>query len=182
MNSKPRVLAISGSTRAQSTNSTLIHAIREMAAEQFNLSVFNDLALLPHFNPDLDNEVPPETVLSFRKSLRDADGILICTPEYAMGVPGTLKNAVDWTVSSMEFSGKPTVLITASSLGEKGHTSLLATLEIIEAHITPETQLLISHARTKIAANGTITDSSTQAQLTQLILSFTSILKNKPLI
>jgi len=177
MKTKPHVLAISGSTRAQSTNLTLIHAIGEIAKEQFDLAVFGELDQLPHFNPDLDNELAPESVHSFRKLLRDADGILICTPEYAMGVPGTLKNAIDWTVSSMEFSGKPTALITASSLGERGHASLLGTLEIIETRITPETQLLISHARTKIAPDGTINDALTHDQLSQLILSLSKLMQ-----
>lgn len=177
METKPHVLAISGSTRTQSTNLTLIHAIGEMAKEQFDLTVFGELDQLPHFNPDLDNELVPESVHSFRKLLREADGILICTPEYAMGVPGTLKNAIDWTVSSMEFSGKPTALITASSLGEKGHASLLGTLEIIETRITPETQLLISHARTKITPDGTINDALTHDQLSQLILSLSKLMK-----
>lgn len=177
MKTKPHVLAISGSTRAQSTNLTLIRTIAEMAKEQFTLTLFDKLDQLPHFNPDLDNEHAPETVLSFRKLVRDANGILICTPEYAMGVPGTLKNAIDWTVSSMEFSGKPTVLITASSLGEKGHASLMGTLEIIESRVTSETQLLISHARTKIAQDGSITDPSTHDQVSQLILSFTNLMQ-----
>jgi NAD(P)H-dependent FMN reductase len=87
-----------------------------------------------------------------------------------MGVPGTLKNAIDWTVSSMEFSKKPTVLITASSLGEKGHASLLETLRIIEADISDNRQLLISHIKTKIKGE-TITDASTHEKVTAVMES-----------
>src|SRR6185437_12057031 len=138
MTNKKRVIAISGSTRKESTNLSYIHAIAELASTAFEILIFNGLSDIPHFNPDLDNENPPKPVADFRRQLSEADGILICTPEYAMGVPGTLKNAIDWTVSSCEFSHKPVALITASSVGEKGHLSLLETLRIIESDIPDE--------------------------------------------
>jgi NAD(P)H-dependent FMN reductase len=121
MNKKKKILAISGSTRITSTNMNLIKAIAELTTENFDITIFNGLTEIPHFNPDLDHENPPEQVIAFRNLLRQFNGVLICTPEYAMGVPGSLKNAIDWTVSSMEFSQKPTALITASTHGEKGH-------------------------------------------------------------
>jgi NAD(P)H-dependent FMN reductase len=85
-----------------------------------------------------------------------------------MGVPGTLKNAIDWTVSSMEFSHKPVALITASSLGQKAHASLIETLKVIESDMLPETQLLISFIRTKVNSEG-ITHEETKTQILQLI-------------
>jgi chromate reductase, NAD(P)H dehydrogenase (quinone) len=154
------ILAICGSTRQNSINLELLHIIAELFKEQINLKIFSQIAELPHFNPDLDNENPPVNIPEFRDLLRKSDAILICTPEYAMGVPGTLKNALDWTVSSMEFSHKPTALITASSLGEKGHSALLETLQVIESDIDENTQLLISVPRTKIK-EGVITDAKT---------------------
>ncbi len=115
----------------------------------------------------------------FRKQLRAADGILICTPEYAIGVPGTLKNAIDWTVSSMEFSKKPVALITASLSGEKAHQSLLGTLLIIEAQMTADTELLISFIKTKVNADGKIIDTETLNSVNKLIKSFSEIISNK---
>jgi len=171
-----KVLAICGSTRKISSNLNLIHAIAELTKEKFEIKIFYGLSDIPHFNPDLDNETPPEAVKNFRAQLKDADGILICTPEYAMGVPGTLKNAIDWTVSSCEFSHKPTALITASSLGENGHESLLKTLKIIESKITNETQLLISYVKTKVSKDNKITDSATSAQVKELLNAFESII------
>lgn len=162
------VIAICGSTKASSTNLILIKAIKELAKDQFDIILFEGLTDIPHFNPDLDTETPPAAVTNFRQALRNADGILICTPEYAMGVPGTLKNAIDWTVSSMEFSHKPVALITASSLGQKGHASLLETLKVIEANMVPETQLLISFVKTKVNNEG-ITHEETKTQVLQLI-------------
>ena len=117
-------------------------------------------------------------MIAFRNELKQADGILICTPEYAMGVPGTLKNAIDWTVSSCEFSKKPVALITASSLGEKGHASLLETLKIIESDITEETQLRISYAKTKISQAGVIVDEATKREVVSLLDAFDHLIGN----
>src|SRR5436190_24051659 len=124
------VLAICGSTRMQSTNHLLINAIASLYANTLEIQVFTGLAALPHFNPDIEDE-HIETVQSFRQLLSKADGVLICTPEYAHGVPGALKNAIDWTVGSNEFYHKPTALITASTEGNYGHAALLETLKAI---------------------------------------------------
>jgi chromate reductase, NAD(P)H dehydrogenase (quinone) len=162
------ILAICGSTRKNSINLELLRIINDLFKEQIILKIFTQIADLPHFNPDLDNENPPVNISEFRDLLRNADAILICTPEYAMGVPGTLKNALDWTVSSMEFSHKPTALITASSLGEKGHPALMETLKVIESDIDESTQLLIAVPRTKIK-DGIITDAKTYEEVMNLM-------------
>jgi chromate reductase, NAD(P)H dehydrogenase (quinone) len=169
---KHKILALCGSTRKSSTNLNLINAIADLTSDKFEVTLFAGLTDIPHFNPDLDNDNPPQAVIDFRKQLKEADGILICTPEYAMGVPGTLKNAIDWTVSSMEFSKKPTALITASSMGEKAHASLLETLKVIEADITNETQLLIPFAKTKVSQDCRITDPKALTEVNTLLDAF----------
>lgn len=171
-----KILAISGSTRLNSTNLNVIHAFISLTKGIFNVEIFNGIAELPHFNPDLDNENVSYFITDFRKLISEADGVLICTPEYAMGVPGTLKNAIDWTVSSCEFNKKPTALITASTIGEKGHASLLETLKIIDSTISNETQLLISLAKTKINANFEITNEKTLSELNNLISAFEKVI------
>lgn len=158
------VLAISGSTRANSSNKDLIDIIKEMSKDKLKIETFPNVNRIPHFNPDEDFENPPIEVIQFRKRIQSVDAVLICTPEYAMGVPGSLKNAIDWLVSSCEFSKKPTALITASSLGEKGHAALLETLKIIEANVVPETQLVISFIKTKLA-DGKIIDPETKERV-----------------
>jgi NAD(P)H-dependent FMN reductase len=125
------------------------------------------------------DENVPKTVLDFRIKLNEADGILICTPEYAMGVPGLLKNAIDWTVSSCEFYHKPTALITASSLGEKGHASLLETLKVIDAKVTDKTQLLISFAKGKINNDYKITDHKTFGAIENLLEAFNQLMDDE---
>ncbi len=172
MTNKKNVLAISGSTKKNSTNGYLIKAIQNLTKERLNISIFNGIGTLPHFNPDLDNDHAPASVVHFRSLIRDADGILISTPEYAMGVPGTLKNAIDWTVSSCEFSKKPVALITASTSGQKAHQSLLETLNVIEAKIADRARLLIPFAKTKVNERNEITDRETQLNVRYLIDDF----------
>lgn len=168
MTTRSKIIAISGSTRQNSANLSLIHAISNLFSNTLDIVIFNSLDSIPHFNPDLDNENPPKAVEEFRKLLREADGILICTPEYAMGVPGTLKNAIDWAVSSMEFSHKPVVLITASTSGQKAHHSLIETLKVIEADIPESSQLVISHVKTKVK-DDTIIDPGTLEQINKVM-------------
>ena len=171
-----KILAICGSTRSHSVNLSLIRAIQNLVSNNCEVIVFNALEEIPNFNPDKNNDESPKTVTTFRKLIKDSDGVLICTPEYAMGVPGSLKNAINWTVSSCEFSHKPTALITASSVGEKGHASLLETLKIIECNITDETQLLISFVKTKVSLDAEITDEKTLKEVKDLVLAFEKLI------
>jgi len=174
MRTKKKVLAICGSTRQSSSNLSIIKEIKELFSDELDIHIFEGLAEIPHFNPDLDIDSPPRTVTDFRSQLKEAAGILICTPEYAMGVPGTLKNALDWTVSSMEFSHKPVALITASSMGEKGHESLLGTLLVIESDIPESSRLLISFVKTKINKEGKFVDMATLDQVKKVMGSLVS--------
>ncbi len=118
---------------------------------------------------------PPATVEAWRRQLSEASAVLICTPEYAFGVPGSLKNALDWTVSSGDFVDKPVALITAATSGDKAHASLLLTFSALSAKLSEETNLLISFIRAKITAEGNIKDAETinalQAVLHALIKS-----------
>lgn len=169
---KKKILAISGSTRHNSTNHSLIQAIAELTKDRFDIKFFEGLSALPHFNPDDNIENPTEEVVNFRQLLTDAEGVIICTPEYAHEVVGTLKNAIDWTVGTSEFSHKPTMLITASTDGQYGHKALLKTLRVIEAENIDELQLLIQFASTKINKENKITDEKTLSEVKQLIKNF----------
>ncbi|HZG01455.1 MAG TPA: NADPH-dependent FMN reductase [Chitinophagales bacterium] len=173
-----KVLTINGSTRKQWTNHALIDAIAELSTTAFSIERFESLMQLPHFNPDDDRENVHGAVSGFRARVRQADGVLICTPEYAAGVPGTLKNALDWCVSTTVFSNKPVALITASSMGERGHASLLETLRIIECHTPDELQLLIPFAKTKIDRTG-IKDPTTLSRVQQLIEGFSGAINER---
>ena len=149
-----KILAIPGSLRAQSSSHVVMKSAATLMPDHIEMNFFEGLADLPHF--DDSNEVPRK-VEAFRNLLKEADGIFICTPEYAFGVPGSLKNALDWTVSSGEFYNKPVAVVTASSQGDKGHAALLLILTALSARVPNDAALLISFIRAKIK-NGEVVD------------------------
>jgi chromate reductase, NAD(P)H dehydrogenase (quinone) len=112
-----RFLAISGSTRATSTNTALLNALKLAAAPEHEIAVHDGLQSLPIFSPDLETD-PPDEVLRFARAVADADGLIIASPEYVRSIPGGLKNAIDWLVSREELIGKPIALAHASHRGD----------------------------------------------------------------
>jgi len=111
-------------------------------------------------------------VKDLRGQLQAADGVLICTPEYAYGMPGALKNALDWTVSTGEFYDKPIATISASPSstgGEKAHASLLLTLTALAAEIVEGGTLIIPFVRTKLNAAGDVSDPETALALRSVL-------------
>ena len=124
------ILGISGSLRARSSNTELLRAASLMAPSGVCVTLFSGLDALPHFNPDLDGEggVPPPRIRDFRRRIRRADALLICSPEYAHGVPGALKNALDWLVSTPDVVYKPVGLLNASPRSTHAQASLAETL------------------------------------------------------
>ena len=168
METRKKILAISGSTRQHSSNLTVLKAIAALFSDRIEMSFFEGIATLPAFNPD-DTDAAIAPVVQFRKQVQDADGVIICTPEYAHGVPGALKNAIDWTVTTNEFNQKPTALITASSDGRFGHAALLETLRTIEAKNVDQHQLIIPFIKTKTGDNNTITDITTLTAVNELV-------------
>ncbi len=157
MEKKITLIAISGSIRPRSSNEAVIRTAATLVAGKANLIIYEEIRSLPHFDPSPDAE-PTQEVVEFRKLLAETDGLLISTPEYAFGVPGVLKNALDWTVSSGELAGKPVAVITASTSGDKAHASLLLTLSALSARVLEECTLLISFVRSKIDSEGNVKD------------------------
>ena len=177
--SRKKILAISGSTRESSTNHRLINAISEISKEIFDIQLYKGIASLPHFNPDNDQENVDKEITHFRELLKVSDGVIICTPEYAHGVPGTLKNAIDWTVGTNDFVHKPTLLITASTDGKYGHHALLETLRVIEAENIDELQLLIPFAATKVNYENKIIDENLSLEIKKLIADLNKTIEKK---
>jgi NAD(P)H-dependent FMN reductase len=133
-----QILAISGSLRAASTNTTLLKAAAAMAPEDVTLSLYDGLGDLPPFNPDVDKDPAHAAVAEFRSQLRESAGVIFSTPEYAHGVPGVLKNALDWVVASGELYEKPVALFSASPRAGYAQASLVETLTVMSARIVPE--------------------------------------------
>jgi NAD(P)H-dependent FMN reductase len=122
-----KILAISGSTRQESTNTALLMAMKEFAPSDAEIQVFHRLDLLPVFSPDSEGEKTPPAVTRFLQLVSSADGIVISSPEYIHAIPGGLKNAIDWMVSRFEVIGKPIVLAHASHRGD----DMLASLRLV---------------------------------------------------
>jgi len=169
------IFAIPGSLRSGSSNHNILLFLKSFAPANIDFVIYDDLAQIPPFDPGNDNENVTNAVIHFRKQAEAADAIIICTPEYAHGIPGQLKNAIDWTVSSGSFSNKPTSLITASTDGANGHAALLEVLKTIDASLADDTNLLISFIRSKIDAAGNIVDTETAEQLKAV---FNALLNN----
>lgn len=173
---KKKILAVSGSTRSRSVNLHILQAIAGLYASKVDVEIYNELDQLPHFNPDLDKDPLPPTVASLRKKIELADGILICTPEYVFSLPGSLKNAIEWMVSTTLLSDKPAALITASSSGQKAHESLDLVMKTVGVKLGEKGSLLIQAPKTKITEDGTITDETTLALIKALMDDFLKLL------
>ena len=141
-----RLLAISGSLRAGSSNTALLEAARLVAPPGIEVSMYEGLAELPPFNPDLDtiegDRLPPP-VAALRARIGHTDGILICSPEYAHGIPGALKNALDWLVGSVEFPFKPVALLKANAHSVHAQAQLVEVLTTMNARIVQEASVTI---------------------------------------
>lgn len=157
---RKKILAISGSTRRSSSNESILHAISNLYSAIVEIEIYDQIDQLPHFNPDYDNdEKLPQEVKRFRRMIEEADGILICTPEYVFSIPGSLKNALEWTVSTVVFSYKPCAFIVASASGEMAFESLNLIMNTLTQEPVPEqSKLLIQGVRSKITGNGIISD------------------------
>jgi NAD(P)H-dependent FMN reductase len=111
------MLCLCGSLRRVSSNRAALEAARQLAPASLELAMYDDLATLPLFNPDDERDPLPPSVLALREAVGQADALLIACPEYAHGVPGAFKNLLDWLVGSLEFPGKPVLLLNASARG-----------------------------------------------------------------
>lgn len=170
-----KILAISGSLRAESFNTTILRTVQKMMDAKAELTFYNGYDALPHFNPDLDTDPAPEAVTFFRNLLKEANGVVVCTPEYAFGLPGSLKNALDWTVSSGEFNEKPVAVISASPLpsgGEKAMAALLLVFSALGVHIAEGATLSIPGIKVKMDTHGAISDAQTLKDLESLTQVF----------
>lgn len=177
MTDKKNILAIIGSASSNSSNLKLVEKIAGLTNKEFNLAIFDDLKTLPHFDPDLSVDNPPKQIIEFRKNIEQADGVIICTPEYVFSIPSGLKNAIEWCIATTVFSDKPIGLITASASGQKGHEELQLIMKTAMAKFTVETCLLIPGIKGKFDEQGNLTDNETQMQLNEFTDAFKNLIR-----
>ena len=164
-----RVIAISGSLRRASSNSALVEAAARLAPDAVEISIYRGLAELPAFNPDLDGDDAPEAVTRFRAALQACDAVLISSPEYAHGVPGAVKNALDWVVGSGELIDKPIAIINASARATHAWASLAETLRVMSARVILDASVTVSLDGKPIDANGFVEHAELSTELRRAI-------------
>jgi chromate reductase len=174
------ILAISGSLRAQSSNTSLLRLAAAVAPDDVHVALYDDLATLPHFNPDDDLDVPPPPVLDLRQRVGSVDGLLFCTPEYAHGLPGSLKNALDWLVASVELPGKPVASLNASPMATHAQASLLETLGVMSTRIVNEACVTIPVTRGDVDAEGHITSQEIARATRDALEAFARSIRAQP--
>jgi chromate reductase, NAD(P)H dehydrogenase (quinone) len=138
-----KIIAISGSLRATSLNTAVLHAAARLAPAGVNVEIFEGIGNLPFFNSDLDGDRLPPEVAEFRTVIGAADGLLISSPEYARGVAGVMKNALDWLVGSFEFPNKPVALINTSPRATHALAALTVTLETMSARLVRDASITL---------------------------------------
>ncbi len=128
-----KILALSGSVRRRSTNTALLMALKAIAPPGMEIEVYTGIGELPVFSPDLEGADEPGSVTCFKAAIAVRDGVLVCSPEYVRGIPGGLKNAIDWLVSGDQIVGRPIALVHASHRGEDMLQELRAVLSTVSA-------------------------------------------------
>jgi chromate reductase, NAD(P)H dehydrogenase (quinone) len=163
-----RILAISGSLRAASSNTALLRAATMLPCAGVEVRLYDGLAQLPPFNPDLDIEpdgdgaeqLLPPPVRDLRAQVAAADGLLIACPEYAHGVPGAFKNALDWLVGDLDFAGKPVALLNAAPRAHHAQASLAETLRTMAACLVTEPPIGVPVRNRALDAEAILSDPS----------------------
>jgi chromate reductase len=160
-----KLLGLSGSIRKASTNTIILRSLAERLDGKASMTVF-PLNEVPIYNGDLDGEHLPEAVRALKAAITEADGLILCTPEYNHGMPGMLKNALDWASRPVFISplkNKPVLLMTSSPGyvgGARAHAQMQETLASTLARVVLRPQVVIAGVNNKIA-DGKLTDAAT---------------------
>jgi NAD(P)H-dependent FMN reductase len=170
-----RLLLISGSTRANSTNSAFVRTAAVVAPDGVEVVVHQELAGLPHFNPDDDREPLPAAVRALRQAIADADGVVFCTPEYAGTLPGSFKNLLDWCVGGTEISDKPVAWVNVAADPRRGagaHETLATVLGYVQARVIESACVNVPIGRESVGADGLVADPATRAAIGAALSGF----------
>lgn len=137
-----KILAISGSLRAASLNSALLRAMARLATNDVQIKNYQGMGDLPLFNPDIQAN-DPSAVAAFREQIISADALLIASPEYAHGITGVMKNALDWMVSCEAFVHKPVAILNASPRATIADAAIREILTVMSAEIIEEASITV---------------------------------------
>lgn len=175
------LLAIPGSIRAGSYCRALLRAMSKLAEDDTTVKVYEGLADIPIFNPDIGDNELPDSVLHLMTEIRNSDGIIFSTPEYAHGIPGVLKNALDWLVSSDALVLKPVIVtsISTSSLGgARSHAPLVLVLSAMNSDVIVEGSVNVPFVQGKFDKNYELIDEFTKTALGHALLALDRAINN----
>ena len=172
-----RILSLCGSLREFSSNLSLLQAAQLLAPTEMAIEIYADLGQLPHFNPDLESD-PPNLIVELRERVGRADGLLISCPEYARGIPGSFKNALDWLVGSTTFPGKPVALFNASPRASAAQAALRLVLETMSAHLVEEASITLSLLAKGRDAGAIAADPVMASQISAALTAFAKAIRN----
>lgn len=162
------ILAISGSLRRSSVNSAVLRAAAAAGARDGAVVLIDDsMRELPHFDPDLETG-PPEPVLRFRAACEEAAGVLLAVPEYTFGIPGSFKNALDWTVGSGSLYRKPITLLDVAPPGRGAHVREALDL-VLRAHGADVARRSVPVTRSDRDAAGEVDDARVIGELRAVV-------------
>ncbi|PUA17190.1 NADPH-dependent FMN reductase [Glaciimonas sp. PCH181] len=163
-----KILALSGSLRAMSINSALLSAAAALAPHDMSVTVFNGIKDLPLFNPDHEDCLP-SNVTDFRASVATADALMIASPEYAHGVTGAIKNALDWLVSFEPFAYKLVAVLNTSPRAHHADDALRETLKTMAAIIVEPASISIPLLGAKLDEDGMISTPNIAASIQEAL-------------
>ena len=169
-----RVLGVSGSLRAESTNSAALRTAQAVAPDGVELVLYERMGRLPHFNPDDDADPLDHVVADLRAQIAGADALLFSTPEYAGALPGSFKNLLDWTVGGVEIGGKPVGWINVSASGTgaaDAHASLAKVLGYVGSLIADEACVHLPVQRAAVGAAGLVDDEAFRAGAAEALVA-----------
>jgi chromate reductase, NAD(P)H dehydrogenase (quinone) len=170
-----RILGIPGSLRAASYNRALLRAAVELAPAGTTIDVFEGVGAIPLYNADVEAEGDPAPVVAFKTAIRDADALLIATPEYNYGVPGVLKNAIDWASrppGSCVLNQKPAAIMGGSPAGTgsaRAQLALRQSFVFTDTYVLLRPEVQVPRVHEKVDANGRLTDEPTRKFIRQLV-------------
>lgn len=172
-----QILAFAGSLRAGSYNRALLRAATELAPSAMQIEII-DLTDIPLYNGDVEKQGDPEPVAAFKTAIRNADALLIATPEYNHGVPGVLKNAIDWASRpprSAPLNEKRAAIMGASPgmVGTaRAQSQLRQAFTFTNTWTMLQPEILVARANEKFDADGRLTDETTRKFLGQFLQKF----------
>jgi chromate reductase len=159
-----KILAISGSLRAASVNSALLRATARLAPREIEVRVYPEIRALPLFNPDLETQVP-SAVSALREAIAAADAVIFASPEYAHGVTGVIKTALDWLVSFEPFAHKPVAIFSASPRSKYADPALRETLQTMSAALVDEACFSFQLVGAKISEDDMVLSPSISSEI-----------------